>query len=129
MPAPLRPADAITLRPADAIRVMTVTAPTILILAAGQGTRMRSATPKMLHDLCGIPMVLWPVRAALAASSGRVVVVDSPAHSLAGVVPDGVKLAVQPQSDGTGGAVRAAAEHIDPDAPVVILSGDVPLVG
>ena len=90
---------------------------------------MRSATPKVLHDLCGIPMVMWPVRAALAAGAKRVVVVDSPARALVGVLPDGVELAVQPQSDGTGGAVRAASEEIDPDAPVVILSGDVPLVG
>jgi len=103
-------------------------APTVLILAAGQGTRMRSATPKVLHDLCGIPMVLWPVRAALAAGAVRVVVVDSPARSLAGVLPQGVELVVQPQSDGTGGAVRAAAERIDAEAPVVVLSGDVPLV-
>jgi bifunctional UDP-N-acetylglucosamine pyrophosphorylase/glucosamine-1-phosphate N-acetyltransferase len=103
--------------------------PTVLILAAGQGTRMHSSTPKVLHELCGIPMVLWPVRAALAAGATRVVVVDSPSRSLEAVLPDGVELAVQPQSDGTGGAVRAAAEHIDPKAPVVVLSGDVPLVG
>ncbi len=108
---------------------MALTAPTVLILAAGQGTRMRSATPKVLHDLCGIPMVLWPVRAALEAGAGRVVVIDSPARNLAEVLPDGVELAVQPQSDGTGGAVRAAASLIDPGAPVAILSGDVPLVG
>jgi len=108
---------------------MALTAPTVLILAAGQGTRMRSATPKVLHELCGIPMVMWPVRAALAAGAKRVVVVDSPPRALAGVLPEGVELAVQPLSDGTGGAVRAAAEQIDPDAPVVILSGDVPLVG
>jgi bifunctional UDP-N-acetylglucosamine pyrophosphorylase/glucosamine-1-phosphate N-acetyltransferase len=106
-----------------------LTAPTVLILAAGQGTRMRSATPKVLHDLCGIPMVMWPVRAALAAGAGRVVVVDSPARALAGALPEGIELALQPQSDGTGGAVRAAGEHIDPDTPVVVLSGDVPLVG
>jgi bifunctional UDP-N-acetylglucosamine pyrophosphorylase / glucosamine-1-phosphate N-acetyltransferase len=105
-----------------------MTAPTVLILAAGQGTRMRSATPKVLHELCGIPMVLWPVRAALAAGAKRVVVVDSPARALAGVLPEGVELAVQEQPDGTGGAVRAAAGQIDPDAPVVVLSGDVPLV-
>jgi bifunctional UDP-N-acetylglucosamine pyrophosphorylase/glucosamine-1-phosphate N-acetyltransferase len=106
--------------------------PTVLILAAGQGTRMRSSTPKVLHELCGIPMVLWPVRAALESMPtrpARVVVVDSPACALAGVLPEGVELAVQEQTDGTGGAVRAAAAHIDPDAPVVILSGDVPLVG
>jgi bifunctional UDP-N-acetylglucosamine pyrophosphorylase/glucosamine-1-phosphate N-acetyltransferase len=99
-----------------------------LILAAGQGTRMRSATPKVLHDLCGVPMVLWPVRAALAAGAGKVVVVDSPARACEEVLPSGVELAVQPYSNGTGGAARAAAEHIDARAPVVVLSGDVPLV-
>lgn len=103
-------------------------APTVLILAAGQGTRMRSSTPKVLHELCGIPMLLWPVRAAQAAGAARVVVVDSPALALREVLPDGVELVVQPKSDGTGGATRAAAELIDPAAPVVILSGDVPLV-
>jgi bifunctional UDP-N-acetylglucosamine pyrophosphorylase / glucosamine-1-phosphate N-acetyltransferase len=103
-------------------------APNVLILAAGQGTRMRSSTPKVLHELCGIPMLLWPVRAAQAAGAARVVVVDSPALALQKVLPDGVELVVQPKSDGTGGAARAAAELIDPEAPVVILSGDVPLV-
>jgi bifunctional UDP-N-acetylglucosamine pyrophosphorylase/glucosamine-1-phosphate N-acetyltransferase len=103
-------------------------APTVLILAAGQGTRMRSSTPKVLHELCGLPMLLWPVRAAQAAGAARVVVVDSPALALRKVLPDGVEIVVQPKSDGTGGATRAAAELIDPQAPVVILSGDVPLV-
>ncbi len=102
--------------------------PTVLILAAGQGTRMRSATPKVLHELCGLPMVLWPVRAALDAGAGKVVVVDSPACACEAILPAGVELAVQPQSNGTGGAVQAAAEHVSADAPVVVLSGDVPLV-
>jgi len=103
-------------------------APTVLILAAGQGTRMRSQTPKVLHELCGTPMVLWPVRAALQAGAGRVVVVDSPERVLEQVLPEGVELAVQPRSNGTGGAVVAAMSQIDSDAPVVVLSGDVPLV-
>ncbi len=105
-----------------------MTAPTVVVLAAGQGTRMRSAVPKVLHDLCGRPMGLWPVVAALEAGAGRVVVVDSPARPLAEVLPEGVELVVQPVSNGTGGAVLAAAEAIDPAAPVVVLSGDVPLV-
>jgi bifunctional UDP-N-acetylglucosamine pyrophosphorylase/glucosamine-1-phosphate N-acetyltransferase len=105
-----------------------------LILAAGQGTRMRSSTPKVLHDLCGVPMLLWPVRAALAAGARRVVVVDSPARALEPVLPDGVELAVQPVADGTGGAVAAALAHLDAapgldeGAPVLVLSGDVPLL-
>jgi bifunctional UDP-N-acetylglucosamine pyrophosphorylase/glucosamine-1-phosphate N-acetyltransferase len=104
------------------------TAPTVVVLAAGQGTRMRSAVPKVLHEICGRPMGLWPVVAALEAGAGKVVVVDSPAQPLAGVLPEGVELVVQPVSNGTGGAVVAAAEAIDPGAPVVVLSGDVPLV-
>jgi bifunctional UDP-N-acetylglucosamine pyrophosphorylase/glucosamine-1-phosphate N-acetyltransferase len=108
-------------------------APTVLILAAGQGTRMRSRTPKVLHELCGIPMVLWPVRAALTAGAGRVVVVDSPERALESVLPEGVQLAVQPRTDGTGGAVVAGVAQLDSagagdNAPVVVLSGDVPLV-
>ncbi|MFI4992972.1 MAG: bifunctional UDP-N-acetylglucosamine diphosphorylase/glucosamine-1-phosphate N-acetyltransferase GlmU [Solirubrobacterales bacterium] len=103
-------------------------APTVLILAAGQGTRMRSRTPKVLHELCGRPMLLWPVHAALQAGAGKVVVVDSPDRALEEVLPAGVELAIQPQSDGTGGAVVAAMSQIDSDAPVVVLSGDVPLV-
>src|ERR1700719_3012927 len=98
---------------------------------------MRSHTPKVLHDLCGRPMILWPVLAALASGAGRVIVVDSPQRALEAVLPDRVELAVQPQPDGTGGAVAAALEHMrlaegsngGTQAPVLVLSGDVPLVG
>jgi bifunctional UDP-N-acetylglucosamine pyrophosphorylase/glucosamine-1-phosphate N-acetyltransferase len=93
---------------------------------------MRSATPKVLHELCGRPMVLWPVHAALEAGAGKVIVVDSPARALEEVLPEGVELAIQPRSDGTGGAVLAAMSQLGPGldgkAPVIVLSGDVPLV-
>jgi bifunctional UDP-N-acetylglucosamine pyrophosphorylase / glucosamine-1-phosphate N-acetyltransferase len=109
-----------------------VSAPTVLILAAGQGTRMRSGTPKVLHEICGLPMVLWPLRAAQAAGAGRVVVVDAPARPLAPVLPDEAELVVQERPDGTGGAVAAALAalggEIENAAAVVVLSGDVPLV-
>src|SRR5438445_4656538 len=116
--------------------ISQVAAPIVLILAAGQGTRMRSHTPKVLHELCGRPMVLWPVRAALQAGAGRVVVVDSPDRALQPVLPEGVELAVQPRPDGTGGAVVAALAHLragaatspSEGAPLVVLSGDVALV-
>src|SRR5271167_1337401 len=85
-------------------RMPVVTAPIVLILAAGQGTRMRSRVPKVLHELCGRPMVLWPLRAGLEAGAGRVVVVDAPERALARVLPAGVELVVQEQPDGTGGA-------------------------
>lgn len=106
----------------------TMPAPTVVILAAGEGTRMRSRTPKVLHDLCGRPLIEWPVVAAQQAGAARVVVVDGPRGSLGGRLPEGVVRAVQEEPTGTGDAVRAAAAHIDPDAAVVILMGDVPLV-
>jgi bifunctional UDP-N-acetylglucosamine pyrophosphorylase/glucosamine-1-phosphate N-acetyltransferase len=99
-----------------------------VILAAGQGTRMRSATPKVLHEICGRPMVAWPIAAAREAGAGRIVVVGSPGNALDGALPDGVQVAVQEEARGTGDAVRAAAAHIDGDGPVVVLSGDVPLI-
>jgi bifunctional UDP-N-acetylglucosamine pyrophosphorylase / glucosamine-1-phosphate N-acetyltransferase len=110
-----------------------VAAPTVVILAAGQGTRMRSSTPKVLHELCGRPMVLWPVRAALAAGAARVVVVDSPQRALEQILPEGIELTVQPAPNGTGGALVAAVSQLDlsslaPPHTVVVLSGDVPLV-
>jgi bifunctional UDP-N-acetylglucosamine pyrophosphorylase/glucosamine-1-phosphate N-acetyltransferase len=101
---------------------------TAVILAAGQGTRMRSRLPKMLHDLCGRPLVAWPVAAALEAGASSVVVVSAPDNSLDGHLPDAVTTVVQPEPDGTGGAVRAAAPAIEPGATVVVLPGDVPLV-
>jgi len=101
-----------------------------LILAAGQGTRMRSATPKVLHELCGRPLVLWPVCAAQEAGADRVVVVDAPARALAGVLPEGVELAVQELADGTGGATAAGMAALGDrlDGPVLVIAGDVPLL-
>lgn len=102
--------------------------PIVVILAAGQGTRMRSRTPKVLHDLCGQPMIAWPVAAAREAGAERIVVVDGPQRALAPALGDEVEIAVQSEPNGTGGAVAAAATSIRPDRPVVVLSGDVPLV-
>jgi bifunctional UDP-N-acetylglucosamine pyrophosphorylase/glucosamine-1-phosphate N-acetyltransferase len=104
-----------------------VTAPTVVILAAGQGTRMRSDVPKVLHDLCGRPMIAWSVTAALEAGAGKVVVVDGPQRPLDGHLPAGVELAIQPEANGTGGAVLAAVDHVG-DETVLVLNGDVPLV-
>jgi bifunctional UDP-N-acetylglucosamine pyrophosphorylase/glucosamine-1-phosphate N-acetyltransferase len=107
-----------------------VTAPVVVILAAGQGTRMRSATPKVLHPLCGRPLLQWPIAAARAAGAAKVVVVGGPDGALADALPDGddVVLAVQQEPRGTADAVLAAAAELDRDAPVLVLSGDVPLL-
>jgi bifunctional UDP-N-acetylglucosamine pyrophosphorylase/glucosamine-1-phosphate N-acetyltransferase len=105
-----------------------VTAPVVVILAAGQGTRMRSATPKLLHKLCGRPMLGWPIAAARAAGASRIVVVDGPDRRLADVLDDDVAVAIQEQPRGTADAVRAAAAAIDEDDSVIVIAGDVPLI-
>jgi bifunctional UDP-N-acetylglucosamine pyrophosphorylase/glucosamine-1-phosphate N-acetyltransferase len=103
-------------------------ASTVVILAAGRGTRMRSATPKLAHELCGRPLLAWPVEAALAAGAARVVVVVGADDGLAGLLGEGVEVAVQQQPLGTADAVAAAAGLIDRDGVVIVLAGDVPLV-
>ncbi len=99
-----------------------------MILAAGQGTRMRSATPKLLHMLCGRPLIAWPVAAAIQAGAGSVVLVEAPGGTLAQAFDDELATAVQQRPLGTADAVRAAAGQIDPEATVIVLNGDNPLV-
>ncbi len=97
-------------------------------MAAGQGTRMRSSLPKVLHPVCGREMVAWPIAAAREAGAGRVGVIVSPNLDLSAGLPDGVETVVQPESDGTGGAVRSALSLIEEAETVLVLSGDVPLI-
>lgn len=73
---------------------------------------MRSTRPKVLHEVCGRPMVAWPIRAAREAGATRVCVIVSPDRDLAPALPNGTETIVQPEADGTGGALRAAAEVI-----------------
>src|SRR5215216_2136771 len=77
---------------------------------------------------CARPLPGWPIRAAQEAGAGRIVVVDGPAGPLAGELPDGVEVAVQEEPNGTGDAVRSAAEHIGREDTVLVLYGDVPLI-
>ncbi len=105
-----------------------VSPPTVLIMAAGQGTRMRSAVPKVLHPVCGRAMVAWPIAAVEAAGAGRVAVIVSPDRDISGVMPDGIEIVPQEVADGTGGAVRAARHLIEESETVLVLSGDVPLI-
>jgi bifunctional UDP-N-acetylglucosamine pyrophosphorylase/glucosamine-1-phosphate N-acetyltransferase len=97
-------------------------------MAAGEGTRMRSSTPKMLHPVCGRPMVAWPIVAAREAGAGRVVAIVSPGRDLSAGLPEGAETVEQPQPDGTGGAIRAALPMIEESETVLVLSGDVPLI-
>ena len=105
-----------------------------VVLAAGLGTRMRSTTPKVLHELCGRPMLAyvldaWTSTAAGAASSAPIVVYSTPVEAVATAFADRATFALQTTPTGTGDAVRVALECVPADATeVLVLSGDVPLV-
>ncbi len=106
-----------------------------VILAAGKGTRMRSATAKVLHPIGGRPLVYYPVRRALEAGASPVVVVvghqgDAVEEALRGALPGAaLRFARQAEQRGTADAVRAARAALRGVAgPVAILSGDTPLL-
>ena len=101
-----------------------------IIMAGGLGTRMRSPLPKVLHELCGLPMLAWVVRAARAAGANDVVVVAGPetAEAIAAALPD-CRVVVQSPANGTGDAVRVGLAAVPAAAElVVVLSGDTPLI-
>jgi len=101
-------------------------------MAAGHGIRMRSSLPKVLHAVCGRPMIEWVIEAARGAGAERVVCVTRPGSGLDRALPEGTELAEQRSGEGTGAAVLAARDQIEAasadDGDVVVLSGDHPLV-
>jgi bifunctional UDP-N-acetylglucosamine pyrophosphorylase / glucosamine-1-phosphate N-acetyltransferase len=106
-----------------------------IVLAAGLGTRMRSTVPKVLHSLCGRPMLTYVLDAWAEATDGattpaRPVVVYSPAvDAIRAPFADRADFALQQETRGTGDAVRAALDTVPEDATeILVLSGDVPLV-
>ena len=107
---------------------------TAIILAAGQGTRMKSSLPKVLHTVCGRPMVDWIVQAALDAGADDAVVVvgherERVQGHLAEAFGDEVRTAVQAEQNGTGHAVACAVPSLPDEASVaMILYGDTPLL-
>jgi bifunctional UDP-N-acetylglucosamine pyrophosphorylase/glucosamine-1-phosphate N-acetyltransferase len=105
-----------------------VPAPVVVILAAGKGTRMRSSIPKLLHPICGRPMIGWPVAVARAADAAKIIVVDAPGTPLADQLEADVTTVVQEQALGTGDAVRAAVAELAPDDTVIVVTGDAPLI-
>ncbi|HEX7196203.1 MAG TPA: bifunctional UDP-N-acetylglucosamine diphosphorylase/glucosamine-1-phosphate N-acetyltransferase GlmU [Candidatus Limnocylindria bacterium] len=102
--------------------------PLVLVMAAGEGTRMRSSLPKVLHPVCGRPMVAWPILAAGGAGAGRIAAIVPPDRDITPGLPEGTETVVQPEADGTGGALRAALDLIRDAETVVVLSGDHPLI-
>jgi bifunctional UDP-N-acetylglucosamine pyrophosphorylase / glucosamine-1-phosphate N-acetyltransferase len=100
---------------------------TVLIMAAGQGTRLLSDTPKVLHRVAGRSLVDWVADAARSAGAERVVAVVRPGDGVAEGLADGIEVVEQREGEGTGAAVLAARGTIEA-GPVVVLSGDHPLI-
>ncbi|HEX8054946.1 MAG TPA: bifunctional UDP-N-acetylglucosamine diphosphorylase/glucosamine-1-phosphate N-acetyltransferase GlmU [Thermoleophilaceae bacterium] len=101
---------------------------TVLIMAAGHGTRMRSSLPKVLHPVCGRPMIEWVIAAAREAGADRVVCITRPGEGVAEHLDGSVEIAEQTEGEGTGAAVLAAREALAASQTAVVLSGDHPLV-
>jgi bifunctional UDP-N-acetylglucosamine pyrophosphorylase/glucosamine-1-phosphate N-acetyltransferase len=101
-----------------------------VILAAGKGTRMKSALPKVLHRAAGRPLLQWVVDAARAAGCARILVVvghgaEKVREEIAG---DDLAWVLQAEQRGTGHALAQAESEIHGEATVLVLSGDVPLL-
>ena len=100
-----------------------------VVLAAGQGTRMKSKTPKVLHEAAGKPLAEWVVNAAEEVTGSLPVIVtskdDAPIRAAFG---DRVRYAVQSEQLGTGHAVMAARDFLAGDGYVLVIAGDMPLI-
>ena len=110
---------------------------TAIVLAAGEGTRMKSNHAKVSHKILGKPMIRWVVDAAIAAGCERVVVVvGSHADEVRAILdeayaasPVTVETVEQTERLGTGHAVRVTLEATGIcEGPVVVLNGDLPLI-
>jgi len=102
----------------------------IVILAAGQGTRMKSSLPKVLHPIGGKPMVAHVISSAKILNAQKIIVVYGHSGDLLRdtINDDKLNWVEQKQQLGTGHAVQQSAELFDDDAIVVVLYGDVPLI-
>ena len=101
-----------------------------VILAAGAGTRMHSATPKVLHNVCGVPLINYVVSALTNAGLRTpIVVVPSQAEALYACLGDVADFVVQEIPLGTGHALVGVQESLEADTKnVLVINGDCPLV-
>lgn len=101
-----------------------------VVLAAGKGTRMVSALPKVLHRICGRPMIAYVLDTlAQVGITAPVVVVGHGADQVRAALGDAVRYAVQEEQMGTGHAVIQALPHLeDHTGTVLIVYGDVPFL-
>lgn len=102
---------------------------TAVVLAAGEGTRMKSAKPKVLHEAAGMPLIGWPLSALGEAGVEKIVVVAGRGiEDLKNAIGPDVLFAEQTDRRGTGHAVMQAVPFLEEDGYVLILPGDMPLI-
>jgi bifunctional UDP-N-acetylglucosamine pyrophosphorylase / glucosamine-1-phosphate N-acetyltransferase len=102
-----------------------------VVLAAGKGTRMKSNRAKVLHTLCGVPMVNYVINATRPLAPERLlVVVGHQAELVEAVLPKDAEPVVQKEQLGTGDAVRVALDALEGEVKGVLLvvNGDGPLI-
>lgn len=101
----------------------------VIILAAGPGRRMQSGLPKALHPLCGRPLAGWAVEAARPLDSRPIIVVGHEKEQVMAALGEAAECAVQKEPPGTGHAVQAALPFIEGEDRVLVMAGDMPLLG
>lgn len=100
-----------------------------IILAAGLGTRMKSKLPKVLHSVCGKPMVSHVMKAAQEAGCmDQILVLGHKAEEVSKILGQDIKTVIQAEQLGTGHAVKMAKDHISDEDLILILCGDTPLI-
>ena len=103
----------------------------VIVMAAGLGTRMKSELPKVLHPICGRPLLAYVLDAAASLAPARVVVVTGAEHDeVEALLPPGAERVVQAERLGSGDAVRVGMGPLAGfEGDVMVLNGDVPLAG
>ena len=99
-----------------------------LVLAAGIGKRMKSRYSKVLHPVCGKPMIEWVLRAVQSVASEIAVVLGHGADEVRTVLPQNIKVFIQNQQLGTAHAVMCAKQFVSPAEDLLVVYGDTPLL-
>lgn len=100
-----------------------------VILAAGEGTRMKSKKSKVMFEAAGFPLVKWVVRAAEDVSEETIIVVGKGADDVKAYFGEEAKYALQSERKGSGHAVMCAREHFEGKGGyILILAGDSPVI-
>jgi len=108
---------------------------TIIIMAGGQGKRMNSSLPKVLHKFMDIPFLVRIIHEAKKLNPNKIVVIVGKDEELIqqtlseyNITADDVSFVRQPEPNGTGNAIKCSLDYIENEANILILNGDMPLI-